>query len=283
MYQAGLILEGGGMKGIYTAGVLEFFMEKGLWFSDCYGVSAGACHLCSYLSGQKKRAFHVAVDYLQCRDYCSARSLLLTGNLFHEDLCYDLIPNWLNPYDYAAFDRYEGKAWAVVTNIVTGRPEYLPLRDMKRDIKAVQASSSLPLVSRNVKIGNNLYLDGSLADSIPIRRSVQDGNRKNVVVLTKEVGYRKEKSSALGLIRAAYLRYPQVYELMKNRHISYNKTLDYLEEQEREGRAFVIRPQTPSGVKRIEKDRDKLTALYEQGYREAAANYEALLDYLAQP
>ncbi len=280
MYQAGLVLEGGGMKGMYTCGVLEFFMDKGILFESCYGVSAGACHMCSYLSGQKKRAFHVAVDYLGCRDYCSLRSLLLTGDLFSADFCYKLIPEWLNPYDYEAFDRYQGRAYAVVTNIVSGRPEYLRLLDMKRDIAAVRASSSLPLVSRNVKIGKKLYLDGAISDPIPIRKSVLDGNQKNVVILTKEVGYRKERSKALGLIRLAYLRYPSVYELMKNRHISYHQTLGYLEEQERKGRAFVIRPKTASGIGRIEKDRDKLTALYRQGYQEAEENYEALLAYL---
>lgn len=280
MYQAGLVLEGGGMKGMYTCGVLEFFMDKGILFSSCYGVSAGACHMCSYLSGQKRRAYHVGVDYLQCRDYCSIRSLLRTGDLFNKDLCYDLIPKYLNPYDYEAFARYEGKAYAVATNIVSGRPEYLRLRNMEEDIEAVRASSSLPLVSKNVKIGDKLYLDGGLSDSIPIRKSIEDGNRKNVVIMTKETGYRKEPSSALALIKAAYLKYPKVYELMKNRHISYNRTLDYLEEQKKCGRAFVIRPKSASGIRRIEKDKEKLTALYEQGYREAEEKYEALLAYL---
>ena len=261
MYQAGLVLEGGGMKGMYTCGVLEFFLEKGIMFSHCYGVSAGACHMCSYLSGQKRRAYHVGVDYLDCRDYCSTRSLLRTGDLFNKDMCYELIPDYLNPYDYDAFNRYEGKAYAVVTNIVSGRAEYLQLRDMKKDIEMIRASCSLPLVSRNVKIGNQLYLDGGLSDSIPIRKSIQDGNQKNVVIMTKEMGYHKEKSSALKLIKLAYLKYPKVYELMKNRHISYNETLDYLKEQEDCGRAFVIRPKTKSSVGRIEKNKEKLTAL----------------------
>lgn len=283
MYQAGLVLEGGGMKGMYTCGVLEFFLEKGIMFDHCYGVSAGACHMCSYLSGQKRRAYHVGVDYLGCRDYCSTRSLLRTGDLFNKDLCYDLIPNYLNPYDYDAFDRYEGKAYAVVTNIVSGEAEYLQIRDMKKDIVMVQASSSLPLVSRNVKIGDRLYLDGGLSDSIPIRKSIRDGNRKNVVIMTKEEGYRKEKSGALKLIKVAYLKYPKVYELMKNRHITYNETLEYLEEQEKCGKVFVIRPKTKSPVGRIEKDKEKLTALYEQGYREAEEKYEALLAYLEEP
>ena len=282
MYQAGLVLEGGGMKGMYTCGVLEFFLEKGIMFSHCYGVSAGACHMCSYLSGQKRRAYHVGVDYLDCRDYCSTRSLLRTGDLFNKDMCYELIPDYLNPYDYDAFNRYEGKAYAVVTNIVSGRAEYLQLRDMKKDIEMIRASCSLPLVSRNVKIGNQLYLDGGLSDSIPIRKSIQDGNQKNVVIMTKEMGYHKEKSSALKLIKLAYLKYPKVYELMKNRHISYNETLDYLKEPEDCGRAFVIRPKTKSSVGRIEKNKEKLTALYEQGYHEAEEKYEALLAYLEE-
>ncbi len=153
---------------------------------------------------------------------------------------------------------------------------------MKKDIEMIRASCSLPLVSRNVKIGNQLYLDGGLSDSIPIRKSIQDGNQKNVVIMTKEMGYHKEKSSALKLIKLAYLKYPKVYELMKNRHISYNETLDYLKEQEDCGRAFVIRPKTKSSVGRIEKNEEKLTALYEQGYHEAEEKYEALLAYLEE-
>lgn len=280
MYQAGLVLEGGGMKGMYTCGVLDFFMEKDVLFSSCYGVSAGACHMCSYLSGQRGRAYHVGIDYLECRDYCSVRSLLRTGDLFNNDFCYDLIPHYLNPYDYEGFRKYEGKAYAVATDIVTGKPEYIRLYDMEEGIQAVRASSSLPLVSRNVTIDGRKYLDGALSDSIPIRKAEADGNRKNVVILTKAVGYRKERSSMLPLIRAAYVRYPKVYELMKNRHISYNETLDYLEEREKRGEVFVIRPQKESGIGRIEKDKEKLKALYEQGYREARERYEAMTAYL---
>lgn len=280
MYQAGLVLEGGGMKGMYTCGVLDFFMEKDVLFSSCYGVSAGACHMCSYLSGQRGRAYHVGIDYLECRDYCSVRSLLRTGDLFNNDFCYDLIPHYLNPYDYEGFRKYEGKAYAVATDIVTGKPEYIRLYDMEEGIQAVRASSSLPLVSRNVTIDGRKYLDGALSDSIPIRKAEADGNRKNIVILTKAVGYRKERSSMLPLIRAAYVRYPKVYELMKNRHISYNETLDYLEEREKRGEVFVIRPQKESGIGRIEKDKEKLKALYEQGYQEARERYEAMTAYL---
>ena len=282
MYQAGLVLEGGGMKGIYTAGVLDFFLDKGIEFSSCYGVSAGACHMCSFLSKQRGRAYDISVDYLDDPNYCSVSSLLRTGDLFGVKMCYDDIPNRLNPYDYKAFDSYRGRAFAVVTNIVTGQPEYLRLRDMHKDIAAVRASASLPLVSRKVEIGGKLYLDGGLSDSVPILRSILDGNRKNVVVLTKEVGYRREPSKHLELIRIRYAKYPKIYELMKNRHVAYNRMLDYLAAQEENGQAFVIRPQKKSGVGRVEKDKEKLRLLYEEGYREAGENYGRLMAYLEE-
>lgn len=280
MYQAGLVLEGGGMKGMYTAGVLDFFLDKGLEFSSVYGVSAGACHMCSYLSKQRGRALDVGIDYLDSKKYCSVESFLTTGDLFNVKTAYYLIPEYLNPYDYAAFDKYEGRAYAVVTNIVTGKPEYLRLKDMKTDIEAVRASASLPMVSRNVKIKGKLYLDGGISDAVPIQKSIMDGNRKNVVILTKEEGYVRKPASYLEVLKLRYLRYPKIYELMANRHTAYNKTLEYLAKQQENGQAFVIRPKKKSDVGRIEKDAEKLKALYEEGYRDAEECFELLQNYL---
>lgn len=284
MINAGLVLEGGGMKGIYTAGVLEYFMEKDIYFKNCYGVSAGACHLCSYISKQKKRAYRVSLNYLKDRNYCSMRSLLLTGDLFNVRMCYDRIPNRLDPYDYKAAAKYEGNAYAVVTNIRTGEPEYMPMREMHRDITAVQASASLPLVSRNVRIGGEVYLDGGISDAVPIRRSIADGNEKSVVILTKEEGYIRRPSSKanLNLIKLRYgSRYPKVYELMKSRAKRYNATLRFLEEERQAGRAFVIRPKEANDIGRIEKDRDKLEALYGLGYDDAKACFGELMRFLS--
>ncbi len=280
MYQAGLVLEGGAMTGIYTAGVLDFFLDKNMEFSSCYGVSAGACNMCSYLSKQRKRAFDVIVDYLDDKHYCSPYNLLTTGDLFGVEMCYHKIPEELNPYDYEAFQAYQGKAYAVVTNIVTGKPEYIRIKDMKKDIDAIRASSSMPLVSRNVLYNGNFYLDGGTSDAIPIKRSILGGNSKNVVVMTKEEGYIRKPASMLALMKARYIKYPQVYQLMKNRHLMYNDTLAYLEEQVKAGKAFVIRPREKSGVGRVEKDKIKLQALYDSGYRDAEAKYEQLLAYL---
>lgn len=282
MIHAGLVLEGGGMKGIYTAGVLEYFMEKDLYFANCYGVSAGACHLCSYISKQPKRAYRVALDYLKDKNYCTMRSLLMTGDLFNEKLCYDDIPNKLDPYDYKMAAKYEGNAYAVVTNIRTGEPEYMPLRELHKDIVAVRASASLPLVSRNVKIGDEYYLDGGISDAVPIRRAIADGNQKNVVILTKEEGYVRKPASNLGILKLRYKKYPKVYELMENRHITYNDMLSFLAKEEEEGRAFVIRPKVAGDVGRIEKDRTKLEVLYQEGYEDAKKSYESLMAFLQQ-
>lgn len=280
LYQAGLVLEGGGMRGMYTAGVLEYFLEKDLEFASCYGVSAGAAHLCSYISKQKGRAYHVGVDYLDDKNYCSMESLLKTGNLFGVKMCYYDIPMYLNPYDYETAQRYPGKAYAVVTNIETGKAEYIRLKDMHKDIVAVQASASLPLVAKNVEINGQYYLDGGIADSIPIQKSILSGNRKNIVVLTKEVGYRRKPSSHLGLVRMRYRKYPQVYTLMRDRHIHYNNTMDYLMSQVHNKQAFVIQPKTDIGVGRIEKNKKKLRILYDNGYEDAKECYDDMMRYL---
>lgn len=284
MVSCGLVLEGGGMKGIYTAGVLEYFMEKDLYLSDCYGVSAGACHLCNYISKQKMRSYRMSLDHLDDKDYCSFKSLILTGDLFNVRMSYDRIPNVLDPYDYKTAAKFEGNACAVVTNIRTGKPEYMPLREMHRDIIAVRASDSLPLVSRNVKIGGEYYLDGGISDAIPIRRSIADGNTRNVVILTKEVGYVRKKASraSLELARLKYIRYPKVHELIADRHVRYNETLAFLEKEEQAGRAFVIRPREANDIGRIEKDRKKLEALYRIGYEDAKGCFADLMDFLAQ-
>lgn len=280
MYQAGLVLEGGGMKGVYTAGVLDFFLDKGIEFSSVYGVSAGACCMCSYLSKQRGRALDVNIDYLDSRKYCSVESLLTTGDLFNVDMCYHLIPDYLNPYDNETFEKYQGKAYSVATDIVTGRPEYFRIHDMRKDIDKVRASASLPLVSRNVKIDGRYYLDGGISDAIPLQKSVMDGNRKNVVVMTKEIGFVRKPTTQLALIKARYFNYPKVAELMAERHINYNEQVAYIERQKAEGGAFVIRPKRKSNVGRVEKDVEKLKALYTEGYEDAAECYEALTAYL---
>lgn len=280
MYQAGLVLEGGGMKGAYTTGVLDFFLEKGIEFSRVYGVSAGAIHMMSYLSKQKKRSINIGIKYAGDKRYCSVESLLRTGDIFNVDMCYNLIPRKYDPFDNEAYLRYTGKAFAVVTNIETGKPEYLRVKDGLADLPKIRASASLPLVSRNVEIDGKLYLDGGISDAIPIQKSILDGNEKNIVILTKEVGYVRKPSGQLSAIKLRYRKYPKVYELMKSRHTAYNDTMAFLHRQQENGQAFVIQPKKPSDVGRLEKDPKKIEALYKEGYNDAAECYEQMIQYL---
>lgn len=280
MLDFGLILEGGGMRAVYTAGVLDFFMEQNLYFAYIYAVSAGSCQACSYLSKQRGRGFHTIVDYLDDKRYCSLYSLIKTGDLFGVEMCYDLIPNQLNLYDYDTFHKYKGNFFAVVTNCRTGEAEYFKIMNMYRDIIAIRASSSLPLVSRNVPIGDQEYLDGGIADPIPIKKSIEDGNRKNVVILTQSEGYTKKPDPTLPLLRWKYRKYPQLVKRMETRHTKYNDTLSLIKEEEQKGNAFVIRPSIPPNIRRTEKNLAKLQALYELGYEDAKGSYDQLVKFL---
>lgn len=269
------------MRGAYTAGVLDYFLDRNMEFTRCYGVSAGACHACSYLSKQRGRALRVSIDYLGRRDYCSAYSLLTTGDLFNVDMIYRRIPDELDPFDYEALNRCATDFYAVVTDCQTGRAVYLPVKQY--GIIAVRASSSLPLLSRKVVIEGRAYLDGGIADSIPLQKSLDDGNGKNVIVLTRDGAYQKGPTKPMWLMKLCYCRTPAFVKAAADRHLRYNQTLRLIEKEEEAGRAFVIRPQKPVELGRVEKDRVKLQALYEEGYADAAARGAALQRFLETP
>lgn len=280
MYNAGLVLEGGGMRGIFTAGVLDFFLEKGVDFQEVIGVSAGACHGCSFVSKQYGRAKAVSVDYIGDKRYCSLYSLVKTGDLFGADFLYDEIPNQLNLFDHQTFLASQTKLWAVVTNVESGEPEYIHLKDMNTHIQVLRASASLPLVSRIVTFEGKDYLDGGISDSIPIKRMQRNGLVKNIVVLTQPKGYHKDKNSAMPLIKLKYKRYPKLIQQIENRHNHYNETIRYIEEQEALGNIFVIRPQEKLLVGRVEKDKARLEALYQLGYECAKMQHKELQRFL---
>lgn len=282
MIEAGLVVEGGGMRGVYTAGVLDYFMEKNLYFDDCYGVSAGACHISSYVSKQIGRSIKVTLDYINDKRYCSVNSLIKTGDMFGVEMLYDLIPNKLELYDYDTFNKFKGNFYSVVTNCKTGKAEYIKIKDMKKDIIAVRASSSLPLLSRIVEINGKEYLDGGITDSIPIKKSIKDGHKKNVVILTRDKTYRKSKPKFLSLLKFKYKKYPNLVKAIENRYKMYNETLDFLEEEKAKNKVFIIQPKLPVKISRIEKDKDKLKALYNQGYEDAKEIYEDLMKFLEE-
>ena len=280
MYDSALILEGGGMRGVYTAGVLDCFIDNNIEFSACYAVSAGACHCCSYLSKQRRRAFDVNVDYLKDKHYASLYSLITTGNFFGVKMIYDDIPNKLNLYDYDEFNKYQGTFKAVVTNIETGKAEYIDIKDVKKDIIYVRASSSLPMFAKIVNINGKKYLDGGVSDPIPLKKSQSDGNLKNVVILTRDINYRKEPNKFMPLLNIVYKKYPKLLKCLKERHIHYNHTLDYIKREEKNGDIFVIRPRKPVKLGRLEKNKSKLYDLYKQGYADASRSINRLKQYL---
>lgn len=280
MYQAGLILEGGGMRGVYTTGVLDAFLENDIEFSAVYGVSAGSCHACSYLSKQYGRGYKVTSEYINDPRYCSVKSLLKTGDMFGVDFCYSQIPDVYIPYDYETFSKYEGRFYSVLTNLETGEAEYHRVKDLTKQMWAIRASSSLPMLSRTIIAKGHPYLDGGCTDSIPVKRSMEAGNKKNVVILTRDASYRKESNSMMPLIRLRYKKYPRFIEKMEDRHILYNETLEFIEKEEEKGNIFVIRPQEEVQVDRLEKDTAKLKVLYEQGLEDGRAAIEAMKAYL---
>ncbi len=273
-----LVLEGGGMRGVFSAGVLDVFLEQGLLFRHVAGVSAGACHACSYLSGQHGRAFDISVDYLHDRHYMGAYSLLTSGDLFNVRFVYDRIPNELNLYDYDAYARLRPDFTAVVTNCRTGKAEYPVIEDMRRDLNWVRASASLPYVSRMVPIGGGQYLDGGLTDPIPLRHMQERGFRC-VAVLTRPADYRKKEGGNL-LAPLRYPTHPALARALRDRPELYNSQVEYVLSQERSGSAFVLRPQQAFGIERIEKDASKLRGVYELGRTEALRRLPELLEFL---
>lgn len=280
MSKLGLVLEGGGMRGVYTMGVLDYFMDHNLYTDGVIGVSAGACHACSYASKQRGRAWRINERFLNDKRYMSMHSLIKTGDLFGADFIYNVIPNELEVFDYDTFHKSGMKLYAVCTDVESGEAVYAPCIDMKQDIAYVRASASLPLLSKIVNVNGEKLLDGGVADSIPIKYFQNLGYEKNIIVLTQAKEYRKGKNNLMPIIKRTYRKYPEFVKAMEERHINYNRTLDEINLMEKEGSVFVIRPSKPVEIGRLEKNMHALRALYEQGYQDAANHYEALLQFM---
>lgn len=282
MYQAAAVFEGGGMRGGYSTGVIDVFLEHDIEFSSIYAVSAGACHAASFVSKQHNRAFRISTNYLHDKNYCSLKNLITTGNLFGTEMLFYRFHNELDPFDYDTFAAYQGKFYAAATNLSTGEAEYFPVtaEDSHNGFPPVQASSSMPLLARNVRIGEYEYLDGCIADSIPVRRAISDGNKKVVLILTRPPDHRKGKNLLLPLYRVRYHRYPNFLARCADRNARYNETMDFIQKEEDAGRIFVIRPENPLPVGVVTRSKEKLKALYDIGHNDAEKRIDELLSYL---
>lgn len=266
--KSGLVLEGGGMRGVFTSGVLDAFMKHEVYFSYVVAVSAGACNGLSYISRQPRRARISNIDMLVEYDYISLRHLVSQGSIFDPDLLYRRFPDELVPYDYDAYFANPATFEMVATNCLTGRPEYLTERsgDRARLIDIVKASSSLPYVSKITRVDGVPMLDGGIVDSIPVKRAMAIGYAHNVVIATRNRGYRNTGHDRK-IPPFIYRDYPRLRVALSHRIEVYNRQLAMVERMEDEGKISCIRPLRPMEVGRMEKDPKKLEALYEEGFK----------------
>lgn len=279
----GLILEGGAMRGLFTAGVMDVMMENGIQYDGLIGVSAGAAFGCNYKSGQRGRVLNYNTRFCRDKRYSGLTSLIKTGNIYNTEFCYGEVPLKLDKFDFDAYMKNPMEFHVVCTDVETGKPVYHQYTGWEdHGFDWIRASASMPLVSRIVEIDGQKLLDGGIADSIPVKYFESIGYDKNVVVLTRPKGYRKENNSVMSLVRRKYRNYPKFVETMANRHLMYNEELDYIAEEEAEGKLFVIRPEQPILVGHVEKDPEKLRLAYEMGRSTAEKCLPELQTFLGE-
>ncbi len=264
--KTGLLLEGGAMRGMYTAGVLDNFMEHNIKIDGIVGVSAGALFGMNYKSKQIGRVIRYNKKYAGNKNYMGLYSFLTTGNIMNEEFCFKKIVNELDPIDYETFKNTEVEFYAVVTNIETGKAEYIKIDDLKdkNNLEILRASGSMPFVSKPVIVNDKKYLDGGIADSIPIDKIMNMGFDKVIVVLTRPDGYKKKKTNQV-FPKIYYRKYPKFAEAINNRYKKYNNELEKISKLEKEGKILVIRPSKFVKIKRIEKNSSKLQEMYDLG------------------
>lgn len=276
----GLVLEGGGLRGVFTSGVLDYFMDKDIYFPYIIGVSMGACNASSYISKQRGRNKIINIEFVNDKRYLDYKRLLKGQCIFGKEFIFEEIPNKIVPFDYKTFNDYKDTFIITATDCETGKAVYFDKNNCSNPIEAIRASSSLPFISPMVEIEGKKLLDGGIADSIPIQKALKDGNEKLVVVLTREMDYIKEPFKHKKIAKIFYKNYPKLIESMSNRYEVYNNTLKQIKKLEEEGKVFVIRPKNPLKVKRIEKDKEKLNSVYNIGYNTAKENCERLHKFL---
>ena len=276
--KSSLILEGGGLRGVFTCGVLDNFMDRGIIFPFTVGVSAGACNGLSYMSGQKKRAKYSNIDLLEKYGYVGLKYLFTQRNIMDFKLLFEKFPTEIIPYDYKAYENSQGRYVMVTTNCITGEANYFEEKHSPdRIMEIVRASSSLPFVCPIAKVDGIPMLDGGIADSVPIEFARKEGYSNNLVVLTRNKGYRKPVSHNNFFGKLFYCKYPKLQQAISNRNANYNRTMDIIDSLEKSGQITVLRPLRPLEVDRMEKDITKLNSLYEEGYEIASKiNFEYL-------
>lgn len=280
--KTGLIMEGGAMRGMFTAGVIDVMMENGINYDGAIGVSAGAAFGCNYKSKQIGRVIRYNTRFCQDKRYGGFRVLLKTGNFYSKTFCYEDVPLKYDLFDFDTFESDPMEFYVVCTDVDSGKAVYHKYEDRHdHAFEWIRASASMPLVSQMVPIDGRKYLDGALADSIPVRYFASIGYDRNVVILTQPMGFRKKPDSLLPVMKLYYRKYPKLVEAMTTRHIHYNAALDYIAQQEQLGQLLVIRPEETLPISRTEKDPDKLRQVYEIGRQTALNRISEIQAYLS--
>lgn len=278
--KVGLVLEGGAMRGLYTAGVLDVFLDnKDIKIDTIIGVSAGALFGVNYKSRQKGRTLRYNLKYANDERYMGFKSLVKTGDIVNKEFCYDELPNKLDIFDNETYKKSPEEFYAVVTNLDTGKPEYIKIDDAQKDLEYLRASGSMPYVSKIVQIDGKKYLDGGTSDSIPVDEMMKMGVDKVIVVLTRPLEYRKKKSSKK-ISKWYYKRYPNYIDTLNNRYKMYNSEVEKVISLEKDKKIFVIRPSRLVDIKRIERDTLKLKEMYDLGVEDAKNSLKDLKNYL---
>lgn len=276
----GLVLEGGAHRAIYTAGVLDVFMENGITFDGVIGVSAGAIHGCAFVSKQHGRSISYTLKYANDKRYMSYYSWLTTGNMVGEQFCYHELPEKLFPFDHQTFEQSPTKFYVTCSNLQTGKAEYILCEELREKMPYLRASASMPFVSHISHINGQDFLDGGICDSIPIRAFQKMGYDKCVVVQTRNAGYRKKKNKLSWLAPLVYRRYPKFARAIAERHIMYNAQMQDIEQMEKNGEIFVIRPSRYEKISHMEKNVQTLRKVYELGRADALAALPAMRKFL---
>lgn len=280
IYQAGLVLEGGSTRGIFTSGVLDYLLEKDIDFSYVIGVSAGSCNAVDFVSKQFDRTRHCLMPEKE-NDFMTINAILKKHSIFDMDIIFDKYPNGIYPFDFDTYFGSKSVCEIVATNVLTGKAEYLQeWEEKERLMKICRASSSMPMITPMVEVDGKLFVDGGVSDSVPVLRALENGCDKVVVILTRSRNYRKAPSPEMDRIwRRYFRRYPKLAEALSNRYILYNEQMDMVDRLEAEEKIFVIRPEIKP-ISRTERNREKLMEFYRHGYIQMMKQHQALLDYL---
>ncbi|MBR3969756.1 MAG: patatin family protein [Ruminococcus sp.] len=279
----GLVMEGGAMRGLFTAGVTDVLMENGITFDGAVGVSAGACFGCNYKSGQRGRAIRYNLRFCRDKRYCSVYSLLRTGDMFGAEFCYHTMPDELDIFDYDEYNRNPMEFYVVCTDVETGKPVYKRLNTANyEELEWIRASASMPLASRIVEIDGRKLLDGGISDSIPLGFMERHDYDRNIVILTQPRDYEKKDSKSFSLIKRAYKNYPALVKTYENRPKMYNEQLKSIRQSESEGKAYVIAPPAPLPIGHVEHNPDKLLEVYRIGRNTAMKYMDEIIEFMSK-